>query len=118
MGNINLGKKKIIVIGDIMLDTYLFGEVDRISPESPVPVIDYTNTKEFLGGSGNVIRNLFELGINSIIFGFVGSDIVGDKIISLLTHKSITNNIIRKNHINSIEKKAINVEKKIFFIRS
>ena len=72
--NIHNGEQnKILVIGDIMLDTYAIGEVDRIYPESPVPVINYSYSKESLGGSGNVVRSLLELKTDVILTGAAGS---------------------------------------------
>ncbi len=53
---------KIVVIGDVMLDHYLFGTCERISPEAPVQVIDVTNESYTLGGAGNVLKNLISLG--------------------------------------------------------
>ena len=68
MKNINLRRNKLLVIGDIMLDTYTIGEVNCISLESPVPVINYSYSKESLGVSGNVVRNLLELKTDVIQF--------------------------------------------------
>ena len=57
---LNFSKKlKIFLVGDIMLDRYVFGKVNRISPEAPVPVFLVKTFKEVLGGSGNVLNNLF-----------------------------------------------------------
>ena len=68
------GKCKILVVGDVMLDKYYYGEVTRISPEAPVPVTHITNTKETLGGAANVAHNLALLGCQTSIAGFVGDD--------------------------------------------
>ena len=57
-----LGEKKILVIGDIMLDIYQYGKCNRISPEAPVPVIDFSNEEKMLGGAGNVLKNLVSYG--------------------------------------------------------
>lgn len=66
--------KNALVIGDLMLDRYLVGEVQRISPEAPVPVMLLKNTIERAGGAANVAANLSLLGINTSIIGFVGQD--------------------------------------------
>ena len=107
INRIKLNKKKIMVVGDIMLDTYLFGEVNRVSPESPVPVVEYNYKNECLGGSGNVIRNLLKLNINSLIVGFIGKDSIGEQINSLLNDKKIQNITIVKKHLKSIQKMRI-----------
>jgi rfaE bifunctional protein kinase chain/domain len=72
------GKRaKIAVVGDLMLDRYISGEVDRVSPEAPVPVVDVTNIKHVLGGAANVMSNLTGLGAQVGGFGVVGDDSEG-----------------------------------------
>ena len=66
--------RTIAVIGDVMLDRYFWGNVSRISPEAPVPVIDIVNETFHLGGAANVANNLKSLGIKSILFGVLGHD--------------------------------------------
>lgn len=66
--------KKIAVIGDVMLDRYFWGSVTRVSPEAPVPVIDYENETYHLGGAANVANNLLSLGISPILCGVLGAD--------------------------------------------
>ena len=65
---------RMLVVGDVMLDKYYYGEVTRISPEAPVPVTRVTDTKETLGGAANVVHNLALLGCPTEIVGFVGDD--------------------------------------------
>lgn len=65
---------KILVVGDVMLDKYYYGEVTRISPEAPVPITHVTGSKETLGGAANVAHNLALLGCQTNIAGFVGDD--------------------------------------------
>lgn len=67
-------KCRILVVGDVMLDKYYYGEVNRISPEAPVPVTHVLRTKETLGGAANVAHNLALLGCETSIAGFVGED--------------------------------------------
>jgi D-glycero-beta-D-manno-heptose-7-phosphate kinase len=69
-----LSSVTVLVIGDIILDRYLFGDVTRISPEAPVPVVLIKNEKVTLGGSGNVVKNLSSIGVKSLVMGRVGSD--------------------------------------------
>ncbi len=70
----NLTKGKVLVVGDLMLDTYLIGDSSRISPEAPVPVVKIEETKQVLGGAGNVARSIVALGGKVSIFGTVGED--------------------------------------------
>ncbi len=76
----NFNKTKIGVLGDLMLDDYLIGNVDRISPEAPVPVVHVKKEKFVLGGAGNVVNNLANLGSESYCFGVLGEDIDGNRL--------------------------------------
>lgn len=67
-------KKKILVLGDVMLDLYIRGAVDRISPEAPVPVVLEEQRKYALGGAGNVAANISSLGGKASLFGVLGND--------------------------------------------
>ena len=75
---------KILVVGDVMLDKYYFGEVTRISPEAPVPIARVTDVKETLGGAANVVHNLALLGCQTSIIGQVGRDNHGEIFLSKL----------------------------------
>ncbi|MBQ1417586.1 MAG: D-glycero-beta-D-manno-heptose-7-phosphate kinase, partial [Selenomonas sp.] len=68
------GKCRLLVVGDVMLDKYYYGEVTRISPEAPVPVTRVLSQKETLGGAANVAHNLALLGCQTQIAGYVGDD--------------------------------------------
>ena len=70
----NTGNCKILVVGDVMLDQYYYGEVTRISPEAPVPITHVTSQKETLGGAANVAHNLALLGCRTSVAGYVGDD--------------------------------------------
>ncbi len=74
----------ILAIGDVMLDRFLHGDIDRISPEAPVPVIRLTRTREMAGGAGNVAANIASLGGNAILIGLAGQDEAGTRLASLL----------------------------------
>ena len=65
---------RILVIGDIMLDRFIYGNVERISPEAPVPVFKYKSEKEMLGGAGNVVANLAKMGCMVKFIGIIGRD--------------------------------------------
>lgn len=75
---------KVLCIGDIMLDNFVYGNVDRISPEAPVPVLKYEKTDTMLGGAGNVVANLLSLGCETTFFGLVGNDLNSKRIEDLL----------------------------------
>jgi len=66
--------KRVAVIGDIMLDKYIFGHVSRISPEYPVPVVDVSHEDHRLGGAANVALNTLSLGAETLLFGITGND--------------------------------------------
>lgn len=70
----DLTNVKLLVVGDVMLDRYIFGEVDRISPEAPIPILRVERTMEQAGGAGNVARNLATLGCTAHLVGLVGDD--------------------------------------------
>ncbi|WP_425268672.1 D-glycero-beta-D-manno-heptose-7-phosphate kinase [Leptospira brenneri] len=80
----DLDKIKVLVIGDLILDEYLIGSVERISPEAPVPVVWVRNEKQSLGGSGNVVQNLSSIGVAGVVFGRIGLDKAGDSLEGLL----------------------------------
>ncbi|WP_320173702.1 D-glycero-beta-D-manno-heptose-7-phosphate kinase [Maridesulfovibrio sp.] len=73
-----LKDRKVLIIGDVMLDHYVIGSVERISPEAPVPVVQVTEEKYLLGGAGNVARNIVALGGEPHLTGFVGHDGEGE----------------------------------------
>jgi D-beta-D-heptose 7-phosphate kinase/D-beta-D-heptose 1-phosphate adenosyltransferase len=86
---IDFSKASVLVIGDIMLDKYYIGEVNRISPEAPVPVVNVINESKTLGGAGNVSNNISELKAYSYIIGYAGKDINKDYITQMLEEKNI-----------------------------
>jgi rfaE bifunctional protein kinase chain/domain len=90
----NSKNKKIAVIGDIMLDRYFWGNVSRISPEAPVPVIDLENETFNLGGASNVANNLNSLGLYPILIGVLGDDNSGKTFLDIANENSIDTNSI------------------------
>src|SRR5271163_4681706 len=83
------GDVRVGVVGDMMLDTYLWGHVDRISPEAPVPVVALERTEYRIGGAGNVALNLASLGARVDVLSLVGKDADGGKLAALLEEKGI-----------------------------
>jgi D-beta-D-heptose 7-phosphate kinase/D-beta-D-heptose 1-phosphate adenosyltransferase len=78
------GEVCILVVGDLFLDEYLFGEVDRVSPEAPVPVVHVASDAVALGGAGNVVRNVVALGGDCVFCSAVGEDAGGERALHLL----------------------------------
>src|SRR5258706_631028 len=72
-----LATRRLLVVGDVMLDRYWFGEVERISPEAPVPVVRVRTTEERLGGAANVARNVVSVGARAGLLSVVGADEAG-----------------------------------------
>jgi D-beta-D-heptose 7-phosphate kinase/D-beta-D-heptose 1-phosphate adenosyltransferase len=69
--------RRIVVLGDVMLDEFVWGDVTRISPEAPVPVVDVRRESVHLGGAANVLANLVALGTRGSVVGVVGNDATG-----------------------------------------
>jgi len=82
-------RTRILVIGDLMLDQFIWGSVARISPEAPVPVVDFQSESFMPGGAANVARNLTALGIATELFGVVGRDAAADQLRGLLGEQRI-----------------------------
>ncbi len=82
-------EKKIAVIGDMMLDEYIIGDVTRISPEAPVPVVAVKKERFVLGGAANVVNNLSNLGVEVYAFGVIGNDNNGEKLCREFEKKGI-----------------------------
>lgn len=80
---------KALVVGDIILDHYIWGKVNRISPEAPVPVVDVTSESFMLGGAANVLNNIISLGGNVDICGVIGHDETGRRVIQELRGKGV-----------------------------
>lgn len=85
----NFNRHRMLVIGDLMLDRYLWGEVGRISPEAPVPVVRLVRQSENLGGAANVAFNLRGLGLPVTIIGLIGNDAEGMRLTNLLATEEI-----------------------------
>ena len=76
----NLRDRYVLVLGDVMLDEFVWGDVTRISPEAPVPVVDVRRESMHLGGAANVLANLLALGARGAVVGVVGNDAAGRKL--------------------------------------
>ncbi len=97
ISNINYDKlfksfntQKVMIIGDVMIDAYLWGKVDRISPEAPVPVVVVNKRENRLGGAANVALNVQAIGATPILCSVIGDDIKGAEFINLLKENNIS----------------------------
>lgn len=101
-------QKVVLVIGDVMLDRYLMGNVNRISPEAPVPVVLLNNSEERAGGAANVAANLSGLGLNTQIIGCIGEDNTGKILKQLIADAGIdTKNIIISKQRPTVSKTRV-----------
>lgn len=104
----NFKNIKIGVVGDLMLDDYIYGNVERISPEAPVPVVNVREEKFVLGGAANVVNNLASLGAKTICFGVIGSDANGDRLMGAFADKHIdVSGLIRDKERTTIVKRRV-----------
>ncbi len=98
-------KLRIIVVGDVMLDTYVWGSVDRVSPEAPVPVLNVVEETSTLGGAANVAKNLLTLGPKVKLFGTVGKDHNGELILDIMKDQGLsTKGIVRDRDKPTVSK--------------
>ena len=104
----DFAKCTIMVIGDVMLDVYFMGEVKRLSPEAPVPIVRISEKTSSIGGAGNVALNLASLGCNTILMGLRGNDQAGKRLASILKQKGIRDHIlVDPNHPTTTKTRVI-----------
>lgn len=100
--------KKILIVGDLMLDTYLIGDVNRISPEAPVPIVNIKNKINKLGGAANVALNIKKMGSEPIICSIIGNDENGEILKKILNENEIeTSFIISSNDRRTTNKNRL-----------
>ena len=100
----SLARVRLLVVGDVMLDRYWFGDVSRISPEAPVPIVRIEKREERLGGAANVARNAAALGAKTSLLGVVGDDEAGNQVERLLGEDGIRSHLQRDAAISTIIK--------------
>lgn len=99
---------KVLVIGDVMLDAYIYGEVNRISPEAPIPVVSVTKKEQCLGGAANVALNLQSMGATAHLYTVIGADSQGTALHQLLEkHKLSTSGVIQSSHRRTTVKSRV-----------
>lgn len=89
-----VARARVLVVGDVMLDRYWFGEVERISPEAPVPVVHVVRREDRLGGAANVARNAVALGAQVTLVGLVGADEAATRVHELLAQADVQAHLI------------------------
>ncbi|QWD24523.1 D-glycero-beta-D-manno-heptose-7-phosphate kinase [Polynucleobacter paneuropaeus] len=97
-------KTRLLVVGDVMLDRYWFGDTHRISPEAPVPVVQVGKVDERLGGAANVARNVAALGGHATILGVIGDDEPGQRVTQLLTASGVDSQLEVDSKVPTIVK--------------
>ena len=103
-----LGQTRILVVGDVMLDRYWFGDAERISPEAPVPVVKISRKEERPGGAANVARNLRQFAEDVAVIGMTGQDHSGEQLRGLLAREKIDmSNAIEEGSFRTIVKTRI-----------
>src|SRR5436190_21047039 len=87
-------RQTVLCVGDLMLDEFVYGEVSRISPEAPAPVIAVQRAETNIGGAGNVARNIASLGARCIFIGLVGEDEAGKALRDALARESLIESVL------------------------
>lgn len=100
-------EQNILVIGDIILDKYIYGDVTRINPEAPVPILNMEKVEYILGGAANVAANIVSLGGKCTLIGQVGKDETKNKVVSLLKKKEINFKLVEQEGFPTIQKTRI-----------
>ena len=100
----SFSKASVLVIGDVMLDRYWFGDAGRISPEAPVPVVKIRQKDERPGGAGNVALNLAALGAQVTLLGIIGKDDSARSLLQQLNAANINHDIVQTDKVPTITK--------------
>jgi rfaE bifunctional protein kinase chain/domain len=94
-------KPNILVVGDLMLDHYIFGSASRLSPEAPVPIVNVKKETKIVGGAANVASNLIDLGAHVYLAGITGNDSFGEEIKSILATKRIDTRLVSADELRT-----------------
>ena len=107
MKDFDFSPSRVLVVGDVMLDSYLHGSTSRISPEAPVPVVKVDHEEARVGGAGNVALNAAALGASCMLLGLVGQDAAADRLETLLSDRGVHCNLQRVAGSRTITKQRI-----------
>lgn len=113
----DINQIRILVVGDIMLDKYVEGVVNRISPEFPVPIVEVVNEYHTLGGCGNVVRNIAELGAKVDCLASIGNDMSGELIKNELEKVGANPVLINGSKITTVKERIIGDHRKTQMLR-
>lgn len=100
-------KCSVLVVGDVMLDTYFSGSVDRISPEAPIPVVHFREKMSFPGGAANAARNIAALGARATLLGFTGDDDAGRELNGLVKRDKVRSLLLADAQRSTTQKQRI-----------
>jgi len=105
----NYSRSGVLVVGDVMVDHFIWGNVSRISPEAPVPVVDVQKDSVLLGGCANVLNNIYAIGGKVYVAGVIGSDGIGKTLLAELCEKKIETDgiIIEKNRPTTLKTRIV-----------
>ncbi|MAS82868.1 MAG: bifunctional heptose 7-phosphate kinase/heptose 1-phosphate adenyltransferase [Legionellales bacterium] len=98
---------KVLVVGDIILDQYIYGETSRISPEAPVPIVRVKNTEERPGGAANVAINISSLGVSTQLLGMTGYDLASRRLEKMLQEKGVICHFVQQDGVATITKQRV-----------
>jgi D-glycero-beta-D-manno-heptose-7-phosphate kinase len=93
----DMANLRVVVVGDVMLDNYWWGHVDRISPEAPVPVVAITKRESRLGGAANVALNCKALGANVVLASVIGNDVEGSTLLQVAKEAGIDTSLVMQS---------------------
>lgn len=101
--------QKVLIIGDVMIDSYIWGRVDRISPEAPVPIVNVKTREQRLGGAANVALNIQSLGAEPILCALIGADTDGTSLLKLLEDNNLSQQGVfqSQNRVTTIKHRII-----------
>lgn len=107
--------KRVLVIGDAMIDAYMWGEVNRMSPEAPVPIVEINKRESRLGGAANVALNIQSLGAIPVLFSSIGSDHYGDLFLKLMKEQNLSTEGIQRisNRSTTVKTRIISDNKHV-----
>lgn len=104
----NFNRLRVLIVGDVMVDTYVWGRAARLSPEAPVPVVHVQRTEQRLGGAANVALNVQALGATPLLCAVIGNDAGGDQLLALLHQRDLpADGLIRSRHRPTTVKQRI-----------
>ncbi len=107
--------KRVLIIGDAMIDAYMWGAINRMSPEAPVPVVEIEKRESRLGGAANVAINIQSLGATPILFAAIGKDYQGDLFLNLMKEQNLSCEGIQKinNRATTVKTRIISDNKHV-----